>query len=235
MKQLQRIDQILSRYGYSSRSEARHWVRAKRVLVSGAVADSVQERVNPADVLIDGEPIECPNGILAVMHKPLDCVCSHDEREGTRVYDLLPPRWLERNPPVTTVGRLDKDTSGVLLITDLGTLVHSYASPRHKVAKIYEVTVDRKLDPSLVEKFAAGTLQLSGENRPCEPAQLEIVGSLEARLELKQGMYHQVRRMFGAYGFTVQRLHRSRFGRFEVHDIPVGQWRIVPPTEPEPA
>ncbi len=225
---LRRLDQILSSYGYCSRSEARAWLRAGRVTVNGAAASSVNDKADPATVLVDGAAIEGIEGILALFHKPAGCVCSHDAGEGKRVYDLLPERWSQRNPPVTTIGRLDKDTTGVLLVTDDGALVQRWTSPKHKVSKIYEVTVDRDLEPRLVTLFASGTLMVEGEEKPCLPAKLEILGPREARLELVEGRYHQVKRMFVSQGCEVLRLHRSRFGEFDLAGLAPGQWRLLP-------
>ena len=220
-----RLDQLLSACGYCSRSEARLWVRGGRVLVNGQRAEAAEQKARAADVVVDGEPIDSPEGILVLLHKPAGHVCSHDTKEGPRVFDLLPKRWLERNPPVATVGRLDKDATGALVITDQGDLVHRWTSPKRHVTKLYEVTVDRDLDASLIKLFAAGTLRLDDEPKPCLPAKLEILSAREARLELTEGKYHQVKRMFASQGWTVTRLHRSRFGPFELGDLPVGQWR----------
>ncbi len=222
---LRRLDQLLSACGYCSRSEARLWVRGGRVLVSGQRAKAADQKARAEDVTVDGEPVDSPAGILALLHKPAGYVCSHDTKEGPRVFDLLPARWLERNPPVATVGRLDKDATGALVITDQGELVHRWTSPKRHVTKLYEVTVDKDLDPKLVGVFASGELRLDEEPKPCLPAKLEIVSAREARLELTEGKYHQVKRMFASQGWTVLRLHRSRFGEFEVGDLPVGQWR----------
>jgi 16S rRNA pseudouridine516 synthase len=222
---LRRLDQLLSACGYCSRSEARLWVRGGRVLVNGQRAEAADQKARAADVQVDGEPVDAPEGILVLLHKPAGHVCSHDEHEGPRVFDLLPKRWLKRNPPVTTVGRLDKDATGALLITDQGELVHRWTSPKRHVTKLYEVTVDRDLEPGLVGVFASGELRLDDEPKPCLPAKLEITGPRAARLELTEGKYHQVKRMFASQGWTVLRLHRSRFGEFELGDLPVGQWR----------
>jgi 16S rRNA pseudouridine516 synthase len=224
-----RLDQILSRYGYCSRSEARPWLRAGRVTVDGASVRDPSHRTLPSRVRINGEAVEHPGGILALYHKPAGLVCSHDPREGPSVYDRLPARWLQRNPPVHSVGRLDKDATGLLLLTDSGELIHRWTSPRHHVAKIYEVTVDRDLDPDWIPRFAAGTLMLDGEDAPCLPARLEILGPREARLELTEGRYHQVKRMFASQGAYVIRLHRTRFGAYELGDLPPDEWRVLPP------
>lgn len=195
------------------------------MLVNGQRAEAADQKARAADVVVDGEPVDSPEGILVLLHKPAGQVCSHDEHEGPRVFDLLPARWLRRNPPVTTIGRLDKDATGALLITDQGELVHRWTSPKRHVTKLYEVTVDRDLEAKLVAVFASGELRLDDEPKPCLPAKLEIIGPREARLELTEGKYHQVKRMFASQGWTVLRLHRSRFGEFELGDLPVGQWR----------
>lgn len=226
--QPRRIDQILANCGYCSRREARHWIRKGRVTIAGEAATRADQKVLPEAVLVDGKPVESPAGILALLHKPAGYVCSHDTREGPTVYELLPPQWLRRNPPATTIGRLDKDTTGALLVTDVGELVHQWTSPKHKVIKVYEVTVNADIPPSLVELFAAGTLLLEGEEKPCAPARLEIVSPRAARLELTEGRYHQVKRMFASQGCEVIRLHRSRFGNYELGDVQPGQWRLLP-------
>jgi 16S rRNA pseudouridine516 synthase len=221
----QRLDQLLSRCGYCSRREARAWLRAGRVTVDGVTARSPDEKVSPDAVRVDGEPLDAPDGLLVLLHKPAGLVCSHDPAEGPSVYDLLPARWRTRNPAVTTVGRLDKDTTGVLLVTDRGEWVHRWTSPRLHVEKVYEATLDREPDPDLVGLFASGTLRLDGEKAPCEPARLELRGGPEITLTLTEGRYHQVKRMFASQGLQVVRLHRARFGTFTVEGLAPGEWR----------
>ncbi len=222
-----RLDQLLSRYGYCSRSEARAWLRAGRVTVRGVAAREQDDKALATDLLIDGQPVEAPGGLLALFHKPVGCVCSHEERDGPTIYGLLPARWTKRNPPVTSVGRLDRDTTGVLLLTDDGPLVQRWTSPRHKVPKVYEATVDADLRPEMIEVFASGLLLLEDEDKACLPAKLEILGMREARLELVEGRYHQVKRMFASQGCNVTWLHRSRFGDFDVAGLQPGQWRML--------
>ncbi len=225
---MRRLDQLLANLGYCSRREARGWIAAGRVTVRGIVADDFGAKAAPADVLIDDQPPDLPDGLLLLLHKPTGLVCSHDADEGPRVYDLLPPRWLARNPAVTSVGRLDKDTSGLLLLTDQTALVHRLTSPKHKVEKVYRATVDRDLAPDLVARFAAGTLLLDGEKAPCAPATLTIISPHEAELTLTEGKYHQVRRMFAATGATVLTLHRAQFGPLTLGNLAPGQWRELP-------
>lgn len=225
---MRRLDQLLANLGYCSRREARAWVRQGRVTVRGAAARDVGQRVAPADVQVDGQPLDHPDGLFLLLHKPTGLVCSHDVREGPSVYQLLPPRWQARNPAVTSVGRLDKDTSGLLLLTDQSALVHRLTSPKHKVPKVYRATVDRDLDPALVPLFASGTLQLAGENAPCAPAALRLIDARNAELTLIEGKYHQVRRMFASQGWQVVTLHRERLGDLELGGLPAGQWHELP-------
>jgi 16S rRNA pseudouridine516 synthase len=222
---MRRLDQLLANLGYCSRRAARDWIASGAVTVRGEPADDFAEKVSPAEVRVDGEPLDHPDGLLLLLHKPPGLVCSHDGREGPSVYSLLPERWRRRNPVVTSVGRLDKDTSGLLLLTDQSPLVHRLTSPKHKVPKVYRATVDRDLAPELVAVFASGTLRLEDEAAACVPAELKIVAPREAELTLTEGKYRQVRRMFAACGATVLTLHREKFGALELGDLPAGEWR----------
>ncbi len=225
---MRRLDQLLANLGYCSRSEARDWVRAGRVSVGGAPARDSGQRVSAGEVRIDGEPPDHADGLLLLLHKPTGLVCSHDQSEGPSVYSLLPERWRRRNPAVTSVGRLDKETSGALLLTDLPALVHRLTSPRHKVPKVYRATVDRDLPADLAGLFASGTLRLEGEDKPCVPADLRLLGPREALLTLTEGRYHQVRRMFAAVGATVLTLHRESFGLLDLAGLAPRAWRTLP-------
>lgn len=225
---LRRLDQILASLGYGSRREVRMLLSAGRVTVDGTPADDPGAKANPAAVRLDGAPLDFPDGLFVLFHKPAGCVCSHDTREGQRIYDLLPPRWLARNPAATSVGRLDRDTTGLLLITDDTAFVHRLTSPKHHVEKVYEATLDRAPEPQLIEAFASGTLLLEDEDKPCAPAKLVLRGGAEIELTLTEGRFHQVKRMFSHFGYNVRRLHRSRFGSFELGDLAPGHWREVP-------
>ena len=228
---MRRLDQLLANLGYCSRREAREWIRSGRVTIAGKVEKDFGAKANPADVRLDGEPLDHPDGLLLLVHKPLGLVCSHDEREGPNVYSLLPPRWRERNPQITSIGRLDKDTSGLILLTDQSELVHRLTSPKHKVPKVYRATLATDLPAGLAERFAAGTLVLTGEKEACAPATLRALGPREAELTLTEGKYHQVRRMFASQGCEVLTLHRPQFGHLDLGDLAVGQWRELPLNE----
>lgn len=223
-----RLDQLLANLGYCTRSEARHWITGGRVTIDGAVNKNHGTKADPKTVQVDGESLDHPAGILALLHKPIGLVCSHDEREGPSIYDLFPDRWRQRNPVITSVGRLDKDTSGLLLVTDQSQLVHRLTSPKHKVPKVYRATVDRDLDPALIEIFANGTLQLEGEKAPLAPATMIIREPRIAELTLVEGKYHQVRRMFASQGWQVETLHRERFGDLVLDGLAPGDWHELP-------
>ena len=150
---LRRLDQLLSSLGHGSRRDARECIRNGLVTVRGTVEDDPGAKVDAHDVLVEGEPLEAPDGLLAILHKPAGYICTHSEEEGSTIYDLLPERWTQRNPAVTSVGRLDKDTSGILMVTDRGDLVQQWTSPRSVVEKVYEVEVDAPLETHLIADF----------------------------------------------------------------------------------
>ena len=161
-----------------------------------------------------------------MLHKPTGVTCSTRDA-GRIVYDLLPPRFRLRAPLLSTVGRLDRDTSGLLLLTDDGALLHRIVSPRARLAKTYEATLAQDLRGDEAAVFASGTLMLETEKTPLAPAVLETIDPRHARLVLTEGRYHQVRRMFAAVGNHVDALHRSRVGGLTLGDLAPGQWRAL--------
>ena len=201
----ERLDRLLSRLGYCTRAEAKRWVGDGRVTLNGAPVKRHDAKVSPVttgELLIDGEPPDHPDGLVAMLHKPPGFVCSHDAREGPNVYDLLPARWRARNPTVEAVGRLDKDTTGLLLLTDDGELLHRLTSPKKDVPKTYELEVDADIPDDTARVFASGELMLTNETKPCAPAKLTVSrDSLRvATLELTEGRFHQVKRMMRSRG-----------------------------------
>lgn len=224
---MRRLDQLLSSLGYCSRREAVSLVKAGRVKLDGVVLTKVDQKVDPQAITLDSEPLEAPDGLLAMLHKPVGYVCTHSDGDGPTIYELLPDQWLRRNPAVTSVGRLDKDTSGLLLVTDIGSLVHRFTSPKADVEKVYVAELDRELDPALIDIFSKGDLMLRGEDKPCLPAKLEVVSPKTARLTITEGRYHQVRRMFASQGWHVEKLHRERFGPHALDDLAEGEWRLI--------
>ena len=222
-----RLDQWLANLGYCSRGDARGFLKAHCVEVHGERAKNAAEKVEADWVRVDGEELDFPGGIFVMMNKPAGFTCSHDAREGRLVYELLPERWRRRNPVVTSVGRLDKETSGLLLLTDLSERVHFFTSPKNKVPKRYVARLDKAPRADAAEVFSSGSLLLDGEERACAPAELRWLDERVAEVVLTEGRYHQVRRMFAAVGATVMELERVGFGKLELGDLKRGEWRVV--------
>jgi 16S rRNA pseudouridine516 synthase len=225
-----KLDRLVASHQSLGRQAAHLAIAARRVRVDGAI---ITDGHHPVDrfmrVEVDAEVIQSPERALYLMlHKPVGYVCTHSDGEGPTIYELLPAQWLDRNPAVTSVGRLDKDTSGLLLVTDIGSLVHRYTSPKADVEKTYLSEVDRDLDPLLIEIFARGDLMLRGEAKPCLPARLEIISPRTARLTITEGRYHQVRRMFASQGYHVEKLHRESFGHHVLGELVEGEWAMLP-------
>ncbi len=222
---MMRADALLSQFGYCSRREAAQWLKRGRVCFRGEVLRSPSARVEPHEVLVDGVPVPFPDGLYIALNKPLGCTCSHKE-DGELVYDLLPPEWMLRGKQPSTVGRLDKETSGLLLVTDDGALIHALTSPRRHVPKRYSFSTSAPVPGHAVELFAAGSLLLEGETTPCLPAELVLTGECCGELTLHEGRYHQVRRMLAAVGAPVLSLHREAVGPLQLADFKLapGEW-----------
>ncbi|MBS0334825.1 MAG: rRNA pseudouridine synthase [Proteobacteria bacterium] len=231
-----RLDRLLANLGYGSRREVADLVRRGQVVLDGKVLKDAGARTPvtpdlPERMMVAGQPLDPPAPLTLLMHKPLGVVCSHREA-GRSVYELLPRRWRAREPGLSTIGRLDKDTSGLLLITDDGPLLHRVISPRNHVPKVYRATLARPLTGDEGAVFARGDLMLEGETEPLAPAVLEPLGPTEARLTITEGRYHQVRRMFAAVGNHVADLHRERIGGLALpSDLGPGDWRIMTPDQ----
>jgi 16S rRNA pseudouridine516 synthase len=227
-----RLDRLLANMGYGSRREVQQLVAAGAVTLDGApLTDADMRLAAPPELSermrVRGARLDPPPGMALMLHKPVGVTCSHKEA-GDLVYDLLPARWRMRQPALSTVGRLDKDTSGLLLLTDDGDLLHRIISPRHHVAKRYLATLARPLGGDEAALFAAGELMLEGDDKPLAPAMLEPLSATTARLTITEGRYHQVRRMFAAVGNHVEALHRDRIGALALpDDLEPGRHRLM--------
>ena len=219
-----KLVKLIANLGYGSRKEVAAMIRRRRVTNAAGGVLRADDQVDHADIRIDGAPLDPPAGLVLLLHKPPGYTCSTTDK-GRVVYDLLPERYRLRSPLLSTVGRLDRDTSGLLLMTDDGALLHRIVSPRAKLAKVYEATLARDLRGDEADIFAGGTLMLKSENQPLAPALLEVISPRQARLTLTEGRYHQVRRMFAAVGNHVEALHRSQMGGLALGDLSPGEWR----------
>lgn len=219
-----KLVKLIANLGYGSRKQVMGLFREGRITdVDGEVLYS-DDQVPHERIRIDGETLDPPVGLLLALNKPTGYTCSTRDL-GRLVYDLMPPRFRLRQPVLSSVGRLDRDTSGLLLFTDDGKLLHRIISPKSNLSKTYEATLDRPLRGDEAALFASGSLMLEAETTPLKPARLEAIDGTHARLSITEGRYHQVRRMFAAVGNHVQALHRSRIGGLELGGLEPGQWR----------
>lgn len=216
----------LANLGYGSRKDVTWMFREGRVTDAAGEVLYADDPVDHDDVRVDGEPLDPPPGLVLMLHKPAGYTCSTKD-SGRLVYDLLPPRFRLRSPLLSTVGRLDRETSGLLLMTDDGGLLHRIVSPKSRLDKVYDATLAQDLRGDEAALFASGTLMLESEDKPLLPAEMEVLGPRQARLVLHEGRYHQVRRMFAAAGNHVAALHRSRIGGLGLEALPEGQWRAL--------
>ncbi|HQZ28625.1 MAG TPA: pseudouridine synthase [Verrucomicrobiales bacterium] len=228
-----KLVKLLSNLGYGSRREVQQMIRY------GAVTDDTgraltEKEVPPHEqIRFRGAPLDPATPLTILLNKPCGYTCSTEDPEET-VYDLLPARFGVRKPLLSTAGRLDKDTSGLLLLTDDGKLLHRIIHPKSACGKVYHAILDRPIEGHEAELFAAGTLLLEGETKPLLPASLTVINPNEALLTLQEGRYHQVRRMFAAAGNHVNELKRLSIGGLSLPaDLAEGEWRQALPGEIE--
>ena len=219
-----KIVKHIANLGYGSRKQVALMFREGRITDAAGEVLYADDPVDHDNIRVDGEPLDPPPGLILLLHKPIGYTCSTKD-PGRIIYDLLPPRFRLRSPLLSPVGRLDRDTSGLLLMTDDGALLHRIVSPKSKLPKVYEAALAQDLRGDEGAIFASGTLMLESEQTPLAPAELEVLGPRHVRLTLTEGRYHQVRRMFAAIGNHVDSLHRSRVGGLDLGDLPAGQWR----------
>ncbi|KAF5832150.1 pseudouridine synthase [Dunaliella salina] len=228
-----RVERLLANLGYGKRKECQMMVKKRRVLAKGKPL-KVGEKVLHADVTLDGEPLDPGFPFTLLLHKPVDYVVTSPEDKNiagaSTIYDLLPYRFASRRPFLSAIGRLDKDTSGLLMMSDDGQLVHRVNSPRKNIWKVYDVTLQDPLEPkqvqTLTRKFASG-FTLVGDTSPLLPAKLTVTSDNTAQVAVCEGRYHQVRRMFATFGHHVVALHRSHVGGLTLEGLDEGEWRPI--------
>ncbi|QJR34634.1 pseudouridine synthase [Gemmatimonas groenlandica] len=218
----------LSRYlvslGHGTRKEAERIVRQRRVTTAAGVVLRDTDRYVHDDVFVDRTPLDAPPGSVVLLNKPAGYVCSLNDRPPM-IYELLPANYPKRTPVMASIGRLDADTSGLLLVTDDGPLNHLLASPKSHVPKRYAMTLAEPLRGDEAELLASGTLLLKGETAPLLPAEFLATGERNADITVREGRYHQVRRMMAAIGNHVQALQRVALGPLVLGDLAEGHWR----------
>ncbi|MCX6876309.1 MAG: pseudouridine synthase [Verrucomicrobia bacterium] len=228
-----KLVKLLANLGYGSRKEVQRLIRA------GALTDErgrvLGERDFPphASIRFRGEALDPPFPLLLMLNKPDGYTCGADD-PGSTIYDLLPPRLALRNPLLSPVGRLDKDSTGLLLLTDDGQLLHKIIHPKSGCLKTYHAVLDRPLEGHEAALFASGKLVLRNDTKPLLPARLEALGDKAALVTLHEGRYHQVRRMFAAAGNHVLALTRLAVGGLRLpEDLLHGEWRELTTAERE--
>ena len=224
-----RLDRFLTESLGLTRSQAGRIIRSGEVLVNGMATKSAATQVDEQDVVeLDGQRLQQTGPRYLMLHKPEGYVCSNDDPEHPTVLMLFDEPALNK---LHCAGRLDLDTTGLLLVTDDGQWSHRITSPRHECAKTYRAWLADPVEPAVIEQFASG-VQLRGERQLTRPAELELVTPTEALLTIHEGKYHQVKRMFAAVGNKVIRLHRERVGSLALgSDLAPGQYRALTPDE----
>lgn len=220
-----RLDKFICDCTGLTRTQAGKSIRQGLVSINSELVKQAARQVSVTDqVELDGEPLQLIGPRYIMLHKPAGYVCANDDPEHPIVFTLLDEPLVER---LHTVGRLDLDTTGLLLLTDDGQWSHRLTSPKHHVAKTYRVWTADPIPADAIAQFAAGVM-LRGEKELTKPAQLELVATHEALLTIHEGRYHQVKRMFAAIGNKVERLHRERIGALQLPvELAEGEYRTL--------
>ena len=227
-----RLDKFICDCTGLTRSQAGKLIRQGLVLVDQQLCKQPATQLKPEQqVELEGEALQLTGPRYFVMHKPAGYVCSTDDPDHNTVFVLMDEPRLDK---LHTVGRLDLDTTGLLLITDDGQWSHKISSPKHECAKTYRAWLADPVDESAIQLFAQGVM-LRGEKHPTKAAELEIIHPQECLLTIHEGRYHQVKRMFAAIGNKVEKLHREKIGDFvlDVNTLAEGEYRHLTPAEAE--
>ena len=220
---MERIDKIIASQGLYSRSDVKYMVNRKRITIDGKVVTSASQKadVDKNEILLDGKPFVVKKQIYLMFHKPKGYVSATEDKKQQTVLELVPAELKGRD--IFPAGRLDKDTTGLMILTDDGVLAHNILSPKKHVQKIYRVELDIPVTEEMQKGFAEGVELNDGV---CKEAKLTILGENTAEVTLKEGRYHQIKRMFGCYGAKVVELHRIAMGELYLpDDLPEGQCR----------
>ena len=223
---MERLDKKLASTGRWSRKEIKDMIRQGRILVNGLPARRPEDKVGDEDQLVvDGQVVDCAPFVYVMMHKPSGLLSATEDKRQATVVDLLPPELRRRG--LFPVGRLDKDTTGLLLLTDDGALAHDLLSPKKHVDKVYLARVEGRIDETDVAALAQG--MVLGDGLQCLPAGLKPLGDGETCLvTLREGKYHQVKRMLAARGKPVLTLKRLSMGQLELDEtLAPGEWRYL--------
>ena len=219
-----RLDRFLSMNGFASRSGSKKIINQQRVKVNGVITTVNDLQISGNDIItVDDIEVENIPYITLILNKPEGYMCSMIDEKYPSVMHLIPENYQKR---VRMVGRLDQDTTGLLILTDNGVLNSRLANPKYAVEKTYEVTVNHPLKQDLIEIFKVGNIDL-GRDEFSSTAKLEIHDDYHAALTIHEGKYHEVKRLFKRFDYEVVKLQRVRFGPLNLGDIPLGQFRRI--------
>lgn len=212
----ERLDKFIASQTVLSRKEAQKAIRGKRVNVNGATVCAVDLKTETDSdiVTLDGTPLSYQKNVYYMMYKPPGVVSATEDREERTVLDILPAAM--KRAGLFPAGRLDKDTTGLLILTDDGDYAHRMLSPKKHVVKRYIADLDREPDESVKSRFADGVVL--GDGTVCKSGSAELLGEKRVAVEISEGKYHQVKRMFAALGYKVVKLHRVRIGALMLDD-----------------
>ena len=217
---------MLQSQGFGSRKYCRQLIESGRVSVNGSAQTDPQLEL-PSENLqftVDGASWQYREHVYLLLHKPADYECSRNPQHYPSVLSLLPQPLQERG--VQCVGRLDADTTGLLLLTDDGPWLHQLTHPKHHVPKRYLITLKHPCNETQLQALHDGVL-LHGETEPCRAQDLQVRGERLLAMSIEQGKYHQVKRMLAAAGNRVEGLHREQFGQLTLADLALGEWRYL--------
>ena len=212
---MERLDKVIASQGQYSRKEVKSLIARRRVTVDGVTAKAPEQKVDAdqSTICIDGTPLTVKRQLYLLLNKPRGYVSSTDDSDGVSVLELVPRELFRQG--LFPAGRLDKDTTGMMVITDDGQMAHRILAPKKHVKKRYLVTIDIPPTETMQKRFAEGINLVEGLTKP---AVLEIVGEHQALVTLTEGRYHQIKRMFSACGATVTALHRVSMGNLHLPD-----------------
>ncbi|EHR7110440.1 rRNA pseudouridine synthase [Listeria monocytogenes] len=225
-----RLDKLLSHTGFGSRKEVKPLLKSGAVVVNGTIQKDSKTQVNPDkdQVTVHGTPVVYQEFVYFMLHKPQNVVSATEDNVSETVIDLLAQEDTLTNP--FPVGRLDKDTEGLLIITNDGTLAHNLLSPKKHIDKTYYAKIDGGVVAEDVTAFADGITLDDGYT--CKPASLEIINPNEIKVTIQEGKFHQVKRMFAARGKTVSYLKRISMGNLQLDEsLELGEYRPLTETE----
>ena len=219
---MERLDKIISNQTNYSRKEVKELVKKKRVRVNDIVISKSDIKVKDNDIImIDNERLEVKENVYLILNKPKGYISATEDKTMNTVLDLVPEKYMHR--PLFPAGRLDKDTTGLMIITDDGVFAHNILSPKKHVSKKYKVTIDIPITIEMIDGFKNGVLLNDGE---CKEANLEIIDDYTGIVTLTEGRYHQIKRMFGCFKAKVVELERISMGELTLpQDLKQGECR----------